>query len=163
MGAQDVAAVSRFIREAWREAGPGALGWSGATEEDIAEISSEGFLERSAGDPGQDFFIALDGGRVVGMAVGRAGEVDEVELSGIVVIQSLVGRGIGGRLFEKVQGSAEVRGARRIVVKTEESNDRAISFYTRNGFELVGRKTEKVGETNVRLALLSKDLREGRA
>jgi ribosomal protein S18 acetylase RimI-like enzyme len=158
----DIEAVSSFIKEAWREVGPGALGWSGATDEDIAEISSKGFLESSVMDAHRDLFIAAEGGRVVGMAVGQAGENRDVELSGIVVLQSLVGRGIGSRLFDRVEEAALARKARRITVKTEEFNERALSFYRGKGFRAQGGRVEKVGETDVKLALLSKDLADGR-
>ena len=41
----DVEAFSKFILEAWRQAGLGGLGWTGASEEQIHALASRPFVE----------------------------------------------------------------------------------------------------------------------
>jgi len=158
VGSGDIDLITTFIREAWKEAGPGALGWSGATQEDIAEISSPAFLRELAQDPEADFFVAKDGGKVVGMAVNRARSASEVELSGIIVMQRLVGRGIGSGLLMKSEEAAMARGAGRLKVKTEVENLRALAFYVGKGFRKGGESLERVGKVEVRTVVLRKKL-----
>ncbi len=57
-----------------------------------------------------------------------------VELSGIVVLQSLVGRVVGTELFRKARAFATAEGYSRVMVKTEVFNKTAIAFYKRLGF-----------------------------
>jgi ribosomal protein S18 acetylase RimI-like enzyme len=158
---EDVKGVSSFVQEAWKEAGPGAPGWSGATQDDVSEISSTPFLRKMATSPDVDFFLAKDGERVVGMAVNRVREGGLVELSGIIVLQSLVGKRIGSGLFALAEEAAISRGASRMTVKTETVNRRALSFYRGKGFVRSGEAVEKVGGRDIPVAVLFKDLRRG--
>ena len=83
----------------------------------------------------------------------------ECELSGIVVLQSFAGRGVGTRLLRKASDAARKSGFRNMRVKTEQANERAIEFYKSNGFNETGRLTEKMGRVKVSLLALSKRLR----
>jgi ribosomal protein S18 acetylase RimI-like enzyme len=155
---REIDLIITFIREAWKEAGPGALGWSGATQEDIDEISSPTFLRELAQDPEADFFVAKDRRKVVGMAVNRVRSADEAELSGIIVMQKLVGRGIGSGLLRRVEEAAVARGAGRLTVKTEVENLRALAFYVGKGFKKGGESLERVGKIEIRTVVLHKEL-----
>jgi ribosomal protein S18 acetylase RimI-like enzyme len=158
VGTQDLAATSSFIKEAWRQAGPGAPGWSGATQEDIAEISSLPFLSDLANNPDDDFLIAKDAENIVGMAVSKMMGEGTMELSGVIVLQSHTGQGFGSGLFMMAEGAAMRRGAVRITVKTEAVNTRALAFYRSRGFREVETAPEKVGKAEVRLTRLMKEL-----
>ena len=130
---EDVESLIEFLRKAWKEAGLGALGWTGATEETMRHIASHGFLSNLLKRDDTRVFIALNEGQVVGFASNRrTGEL--VELSGIVVLESMTGVGIGGRLLEHSIEAAKDDRYTKMIVKTESFNERAINFYLRNGF-----------------------------
>jgi len=59
--ADDIPRLGLFVLDAWRLAGPSALGWTGATDENIEEIASESFLQRFIGNPNLKAFISKRG------------------------------------------------------------------------------------------------------
>jgi ribosomal protein S18 acetylase RimI-like enzyme len=150
----DVEKLQGFIHKAWKEAGPRALGFSGATEETIREISSEEFLRDRLSDPRVKIFVTEEGEDVTAFAATRRIDESTLELSGIIVLESATGRGIGTKLLEGVKSWAVEKGYRGILVKTEANNQRAIDFYERMGFLQVGEATENVEGTEVRLVSL---------
>ena len=150
---EDVESLIEFLRKAWKEAGPGALGWTGATEETMRHIASHGFLSNLLERDDTRVFIALNEGQVVGFASNRAGD-ELVELSGIVVLESMTGVGIGSRLLEHSIEAAKDDRYTKMIVKTESFNERAINFYLRNGFRHEATITEEVEGSNVELVKL---------
>jgi ribosomal protein S18 acetylase RimI-like enzyme len=154
----DIHKLSAFITEAWREAGPGALGFAGATDAAIRELASEQTLRTLLANPAIRIFIAEDAGEVAGFSSLKRIDSSTVELSGIVVLQSLVGRGLGTELFETARVFASKEGYLKMVVKTEIINGRAIAFYKKLGFAEISRVTEDVEGTDVRLQVLVRGL-----
>lgn len=47
-------------------------------------------------------------------------------------------RGIGTMLMKQILKQAEASGARMLVLETQNSNENAIAFYHKNGFEIIG-------------------------
>ncbi len=157
--ANDVSKLSSFFAEAWKEAGPGALGFAGATDEAIKEIASEEFLKRRLATPTIQMTVAEEGRRIIGFSSVRRLEGREAELSAIVVLESATGRGVGSRLLRKALDGARKRGYLSVLVKTEVANERAISFYRKSGFTESGKAVERVGGTRVALRYMAKRLR----
>jgi diamine N-acetyltransferase len=155
----DAEGLSRFMIEAWQEAGPGALGFTGATLEAIKEIASEDFLTKRLMSPSVKMMVAEQGDRVVGFSSVRTLQGRAAELSGIVVLESATGMGIGTRLLRKSVEDAKRRGLARLQVKTERINERAIRFYKKAGFAESGKGIEKVGRTRIEVTVLVKRLR----
>jgi len=155
----DARKLSSFLIEAWKEAGPGALGFTGATDEAIKEIASEGFLTKRLTSPTVQIMVAEQGETILGFSTIRKLEGRGAELSGIVVLESATGKGIGTRLLRKAMEGARRRGFGSILVKTEQINDRAIRFYKNAGFVESGKDIEKVGRVKVQLQILVKRLR----
>jgi GNAT superfamily N-acetyltransferase len=155
---EDVESLREFILRAWDEAGPGALGWTGASDDAVSEIATSGFLSSLLRRDGVSVFIAVDEGVTVGF--GSLSEMDGgfVELSGIVVLESMTGRGIGSGLLGATREEARAEGYRRMVVRTEAFNERAIDFYRGRGFELKGRHLEEVRGAKVELVELELEL-----
>jgi ribosomal protein S18 acetylase RimI-like enzyme len=154
----DAPKLSAFIIQAWKEAGPGALGFTGATDEAIREIASEGFLMSRLASPNTQMVVAEEANAIVGFASIRKLEARKAELSGIVVLEGATGRGIGSRLLRKALDGAKRRGFGSVLVKTEAINDRAIRFYRKAGFVESTKLVEKVGRVKVALQLLTKKL-----
>ncbi len=150
----DAERLQTFIRKAWTEAGPGAPGFSGATEETINEISSQEFHRNRLLDSRVRIFAAQFGKEFVGFASTREIDKRTLELSGIMVLEATSGKGVGTRLIEAVKSSASKRDYREILVKTEADNQRAINLYKRTGFNQTSETTEDVEGTLVKLMTL---------
>ena len=156
---RDVAKLTSFFRQAWGEAGgQGALGFTGATEDTINEIASEEFLRKRLRNPDVRIWIVEEAGRVLGFAATRRVDHERIELSGIVVLESTTSRGIGTLLAEKALADAREARFRKVVVKTETKNDRAIGFYRKLGFAIMGEGREPVEGGNVPVTILEKEL-----
>lgn len=60
-------------------------------------------------------------------------------ISNIIVFdEGLRGKGIGKMLLEKILEDAKASKARMVVLETQSYNHNAISFYKRNGFDIIG-------------------------
>jgi putative acetyltransferase len=140
--------------DAWKRAGPGALGWIGATEDTIQEISSEEYLKKLLSNPKMRFFSSEENGEITGFAVNRVQDSSTMELAGIIVREDLLGKGFGSLLLSKCIEFAREAGFVNMVTKTEKSNGRAINFYVKKGFVRVGDTVETVENSKVELAVL---------
>ncbi len=97
----DAAGLTEFFTRAWRKAGPDALGFTGATDKAIREIASEEFLVQRLTSPKVRILIAERNRRVLGFASLMIMARERAELSGIVVLQSESGKGLGTRLIKR--------------------------------------------------------------
>lgn len=158
LGPDDVEAFGRFIRRAWAEAGPGAPGWTGATDESVSRLASADYITSLVEHGYTRIFLAWDDGEAVGFSSNGRVDDETVELSGIVVLESATGRGIGSQLLESARDAAVEDGYRRMLVKTEAFNDRAIGFYEGKGFEERGRSVTDVEGVQVELVELELSL-----
>jgi ribosomal protein S18 acetylase RimI-like enzyme len=149
-----IRALGRFMLDAWKRAGPGAFGWTGATEDTIQEISSEKYLKGLVSNPKMKFFLSEENGEITGFAVNRVQDSYTMELAGIIVREDLLGKGIGSLLISKCIDSARDAGFASMIVKTETSNEYAISFYVKKGFVRIGNVVETVENSKVELAVL---------
>ncbi len=140
--------------DAWKRAGPQALGWTGATEDTIHKISSEEYLKGLVSDPKLKFYVSEENGEITGFAATRAQDGSTMELAGIIVRDDLLSKGIGSLLISKCIDSTRDSGFTSMVVKTEASNERAISFYVKKGFVPAGNVVETVENSKVDLAML---------
>jgi ribosomal protein S18 acetylase RimI-like enzyme len=69
----------------------------------------------------------------------------DLEIRRIYLLESLRGQGAGRRLVEQAVAAARERGARRLLLGVYQQNERAIGFYGRMGFEVVGTRRFRVG------------------
>lgn len=152
---EDAVAFAAFLLEAWRQAGPDAPGFTGADEATIRQLGEpEEFAARVAG-PDRRMFLAWDEGDVVGFAATRRVDARQVELSGIVVLASHAGRGVGTSLVGAAFDAARREGYREMIVKTETDNQGARRFYERLGFIETRVDHEVVDGTTFEVCVLS--------
>ena len=60
-------------------------------------------------------------------------------ISNICVFEDAArGSGVGTRLMAAIQQEAATRRARMIILETQTCNENAISFYKKNGFDIIG-------------------------
>lgn len=156
--AEDVADFAEFFRVAWSESGPDAHGFTGASDRVIDELTAAEAFRRRVGGPDRRIFLVRDGDRVVGFSSTRRASEEEVELSGIIVLRSFEGLGIGTGLIESAVAVAQNDGYGVMIVKTETTNVRARSFHELSGFRVVGTATEHVDDAAVGVSVLSRPL-----
>jgi ribosomal protein S18 acetylase RimI-like enzyme len=149
---QHIRALGRFMLDAWKRAGPQALGWTGANDNTIREISSENYLTALVSNPKLKFFLSMENDKITGFAVNRLVDSSTMELAGIIVRNDLLGKGVGSHLISECITYARNAGFAKMMVKTEASNDRAIKFYTSKGFVRSGNVVETVQNSEVELA-----------
>ncbi len=154
----DAEAITAFLWQAWEEAGPDAPGFAGATEETIRTSSTKESIVERVGGPRRRMFIAKEGEQVVGFSANRAVDDDLVELAGIVVLESMTGKRIGTHLCRIAIERARREDYRRMRVRTEVDNERALGFYESQGFQPIRTLTETVGDTEVVVTELVLDL-----
>jgi len=88
-------------------------------------------------------FAAFEGDECVGLV---AYEVDG-ESCEVVTIDALrEGVGVGTALLEAVEGAARAAGCRRVQLLTTNNNLRALAFYQKRGFRLVGLRPGAIDE-----------------
>lgn len=151
----DVQGLEAFFWEAWKIAGPGVFGWTGATEEVVKEITTKEALEAIITRPHSRLFVAREKGKIVGFCATRKFDDKTVELAGIIVLETMLGRGIGSKLFEEARSVALRDGFRCMFVKTEANNERALVFYKEKRFVVVRERYEDVQGKEVKLVELT--------
>lgn len=104
------------------------------------------------GDPACTTFLALDEG-IIGYAQLVEGNVpacgidarNAAELKRIYVDRNWHGQGVAQELLQLVQQEAQRRACDRLWLAVWEINARAISFYSKNGFHVIGRQGFPIG------------------
>ncbi len=156
-----IPAIAAFFREAWGMTGPGAPGWAGADEEVIDFLTTPENLRERIGGPDRRMYLAVTGRRVVGFAATPRAGAGPAELAGIVVLQEMVGQGIGTPLLEAALDGLRADGADSVFVRTEADNDRALDFYRSCGFGDERELSEDVEGTEVVVTELRRSIRPG--
>jgi GNAT superfamily N-acetyltransferase len=105
------------------------------------EMSKEAFVKRFFGPEGNELkysFIALDGSNPVGVILGGIKEYEGIKTMrcGTLCIHPEYRRqGISQKLFDLHKQCAKDNGCRQLFLEVIVGNDRAISFYKKQGYE----------------------------
>ncbi len=70
---------------------------------------------------------------------------DDAELKRIYILSRYHGGGLAGRMMEAVVAEAKAMGKTRLLLGVYAANDRALAFYRKQGFEIVGDRRFQVG------------------
>jgi len=154
----NISEFSKLIKLMWIEVKKSGnlMGWTGATDEIIDELSDINTLKDIILK--NKIFMAKIKDELVGFAALRQLDDEEGELAGIVIRESYTGRGIGSSLFNIILNEARKMGLRRLIVKTEKENLRALSFYSKMGFKPIKEDYEEVHGIDVRIVILSLEI-----
>ena len=82
------------------------------------------------------FFVALDGGHLVGCAGWRA-HGEDAELKRMFTVPTARGRGVARRLLATVEASARADGRRRVILETGSRQPEAIVMYLSAGYRRI--------------------------
>lgn len=74
-----------------------------------------------------------------------AADPRDMELLRIYLLARFHGQALGHRLMQAVLDEARARAARRVVLGTSQQNRRALDFYAREGFNIIGQRQFTVG------------------
>lgn len=133
----------------------------GSAPEAIAEfvagaLSEKRFVEYLA-DAGRTILVAEDAGGLCGYTMLVAGDPTDpnvaaaitirptIELSKVYVLAGSHGRGVSAPLMAATLDAAREQGAVGIWLGVNQLNTRALRFYEKSGFRLVGEKTFSLG------------------
>ncbi len=156
--AEDASELGTFILGSWKEAGPHALGWVGANDETINELASPPYLQRRISRRNSGILVARKGGEIVGFVANRKIDEREVELTGVIVLRGKEGLAVGSELLLCAKAAAAKSSYRKMIVRTEADNNRAITFYKSNGFVELGKVEEMVDGERVAFVELAVEL-----
>ena len=102
---------------------------------------------------GSAFLIVEIGEEAVGYARLKEGQAPPVvggsrpiELARIYLVQEATGSGVGSKLMQACLEEAKIKGCDRIWLGVWERNERAIAFYRKWGFAIVGSQTFEMGD-----------------
>lgn len=84
------------------------------------------------------FIVAENNGFVIGFIAGTIVSVEEIRVLMFAVAEGYRDRGIGTMIFTEFIRRSAMLGAKRISLEVRISNRRAIDFYTRFSFVIVG-------------------------
>ncbi|HEX4849654.1 MAG TPA: GNAT family N-acetyltransferase [Puia sp.] len=111
------------------------------------------FLLAYLGDLPCGYARLRDGERLPGLGDGQA-----IEIARIYAVKEVIGKGIGSALMEKCLQMAKAKSAATIWLGVWEKNERAISFYSKWGFEKFGSHIFMVGDDPQTDLLMKKKL-----
>ena len=83
-------------------------------------------------------------------------QAGDIELKRIYLLDRCKGQGLAGDLLDVVTAAAA--GHRRLVLGTNRDNERALGFYRKTGFEVIGTRTFTVGSEQFDDYILAKPL-----
>jgi len=86
--------------------------------------------------PGGRFFVAVDGGELVGSAGWRT-HGEDAELKRMYTAPAARGRGVARRLLATVEESARADGRRRVILETGDQQPEAIALYESSGYHRI--------------------------
>ena len=112
-------------------------------ETELSPWSAQSYLDEMKNPDAIMLRMVNDDNANIGFVVGRlvlAGDTEprsDAEIYNIAVVRPEQRRGCGQSLFEAFRNVCAVRGAANIWLEVRESNEPALRFYEKNGFERV--------------------------
>lgn len=108
----------------------------GIPEDYVRKAFSEGALKEAA-SRGSKFYLALEGGEILGFCQMVPQGSEKAELDRIVMFPGHTGRGFGSQLLAFAVEDQAKEGRKEVIVYAGKDERRARAFYEKNGFELV--------------------------
>ena len=110
-------------------------------------------IRKQLEDPDVVYFIATDDGKAVGYSKLKRNSAPKelpqsncIQLERIYALQSYLGKNVGKELMEKCLETAKVEGFEILWLGVWQKNERAINFYNKWGFKVIGYKQFIIGK-----------------
>lgn len=160
-GAEDAEALALIGRATFLETFAGVLSGDAILGHCATANSAEAYAAYLAKGSRAWLAEAAPGAAPVGFALLTAPELDaaqpgDIELKRIYLLSRFHGTGVGMALMDAAVAAA--RGSARLLLGVYAGNDRAIAFYTRNGFTRIGERRFDVGGTAYEDIVLARSL-----
>ena len=138
---EDVPGIAAVCAAGWRDTYAETRP-AGYIEHVIADFYGEARIARKieAVDGWDGWFVAVDGGRVVGAGGGGMIGPEEGELYVLYIDPARRYGGMGTAILEAVTAAQRRQGARGQWVTVEEDNEKGLPFYRSRGFTVRGRR-----------------------
>ncbi|MCS5490449.1 GNAT family N-acetyltransferase [Algoriphagus limi] len=95
----------------------------------------------------QYFFLAKEDGKALGFTAFELNyEPQKTKIHKIYILPSAQGKGIGKKLFSKIEEIATGKNQSALLLNVNKGNKQAIDFYKRYGFEELRREVIDIGE-----------------
>jgi diamine N-acetyltransferase len=166
--ANDVGQLQKIARQTFEETFS-AVNSAADMKKYMEEVLSFERLANEVNNPDSVFYFAVIDGKIVGYLKMNSGQSqtelqDEkaVEIERIYVLKEFHGANVGRCLYEKAIEVALGKNARYIWLGVWEQNQRAISFYKKNGFVEFDKHIFRLGDDEQTDIMMKVDL-EGRA
>ncbi len=166
-GPEDAAALAAVSAATFMETYAGLLDGGAMLAHCARHFTAERYAA-ALSDDGYGLWLAeaVPGGAPVGFAMLSPPDLpsvrtfaDDVELKRIYLLHRFHGGGHGAALMAAAVDEARGRGAGRLLLGVYKKNPRALAFYGRQGFEPIGDRLFRVGDTDYEDAVLAKALR----
>ncbi|MCX6731111.1 MAG: N-acetyltransferase [Candidatus Roizmanbacteria bacterium] len=112
-------------------------------------------LTKQIKNPSLFFSVAKDGNKIVGMCnatLTQGGKV--INIQRLHIIPEYQRRGIGSKLIEEVIKTFPK--ALKIELEVEKQNERALTFYQKQGFQRIGKKTFEIASVHMTCVVMEK-------
>ncbi len=112
-----------------------------AEETNLSHWSAQSYLEEMKNNDAVMLRLVAEDNTMIGFVVGRfvaggdAGTQIDAEIYNIAICENEQEKGFGQMLFDAFKAACNARHAAQIWLEVRESNNKAITFYEKNGFE----------------------------
>lgn len=131
----DLEIVSAMLSDTWHDTYDKIYGREKVEELTKAWHSVDALKQRLT-KPMSEFVLADDGAEISGMAFASQTDQTEAMLHQLYVRPTMQGRGVGKMLLVEIEGAFP--NIRRFRLEVEKANDRAVEFYSANGYDHIG-------------------------
>ena len=99
------------------------------------QMTRQGFFDEFFSSPNRIYFIATEGEEIAGY-LGVLDIIDDYNIIGIAVQEKYQRQGIATKLLKELINTANDKQVKTLSLEVDEKNEKAISFYKKNGFVL---------------------------
>jgi ribosomal protein S18 acetylase RimI-like enzyme len=153
----DIPQMAVLLSASWHRTYDALMGEARVTKA-TARIHGETALIEAINDPKVIALIAEKGGVILGVAKAERRKAGELHIRSLHIVPKAQGTGLADRLMHAACNAMPE--ATRLTLDVLEGNDRAIAYYAKTGFSVLGRLNACGAELGVPTIVMEKRLEE---